>query len=72
MIETPEGGDYDLSLGGRISLIKSRKEAAASIEIGRNLRGRLQRRGSVHPLQQARLQVLNHSDLAKILAGCIP
>jgi hypothetical protein len=67
MIETPKGSDNDLALGGRIRFVEASEQPAAGIEVGHDVLGQLQRRGSAQPLQQASLKVLNHRNLAKIL-----
>jgi hypothetical protein len=51
MIETSKRRDDDLPLDGRIGLVEASKEPAASIEIGRDVRWRLQRHGSAQPLK---------------------
>jgi hypothetical protein len=68
VIETPESGDDDLTLGGRIGLVEAGEEPAAGIEVGRDLLWQLPRRGGVQPFQQACFEVLNHRDLPNMLA----
>ena len=67
MIEAAEGGSDHLTLRAGISLVETGEEPTAGVEVGGEL-WRVQGRGRLQPFEQARFEVLEHRDLAHILA----
>jgi hypothetical protein len=67
MIEAAEGGGDHPALRARIGPVKTGEEAAAGVKVGGDIWRWLQHRGGVQPLEQARFEILEHSDLANIL-----
>jgi hypothetical protein len=70
VIEAAEGRDNDLTLGGGIGLVEAGEEPTAGIEIGCEIRWRLQSQSRVYPFEQARLEILEHRYLPRMLACC--
>ena len=68
MIEVAKGCADDLTLHAGIGLVETAEEPTAGIEIGGNLRCRVQGRGRFQPFEQARFEVLEYRDLTHILA----
>jgi hypothetical protein len=70
MIEAAEGRGNHPKLGGWIGPVEAAKEPTAGIEVGGEVWRWLQRHGRIQPFEQSRLEILEHRDLANILACC--
>jgi hypothetical protein len=68
MIKAAKGGGNHAALHARISPVETDEQLTAGIEVGSDIWRWLQCRGGVQPLDQARFEVLEHRDLANILA----
>jgi hypothetical protein len=69
MVDVAESSDNGAPFYGRVSDIEASEKATAGIQIGYCFGRRLQPIGSVEPLQQARLKILQDGQLGEILPG---
>src|SRR6266850_337140 len=68
VVEEAEGGGDHLTLRAGISPVETGEEPTAGIEVGGEFWRWVQSRGRLQPFEQARFEVLEHRDLAHILA----